>query len=68
VVYASHSLTEAEKQYVQIEKEALAVTWACEKFANHILGCRVEIETDHKSPSSAPSIWTTYRHGSSAFD
>lgn len=48
VVYASRSLTETEKRYAQIEKEALAVTWACEKFANYILGCRVEIETDHK--------------------
>lgn len=34
--------------YAQIEKEALAVTWACEKFADYVLGCSMYIETDHK--------------------
>ena len=33
---------------MQIEKEALAVTWSCEKFSDYILGSRFEIETDHK--------------------
>ena len=48
VVYASRSLTDTERRYAQIEKEALAVTWACEKFANYVLGCKFQIETDHK--------------------
>lgn len=48
VAYASRSLTETERRYAQIEKEALAITWACEKFAMYILGKRFEIETDHK--------------------
>lgn len=31
-----------------LKKEALAGTWACEKFATYILGMKVIIETDHK--------------------
>ena len=30
------SLTETERRYAQIEKEALAVTWSCEKFRDYI--------------------------------
>ena len=48
VAYASRSMTEAETRYAQIEKEALAITWACERFTNYILGKQIQIETDHK--------------------
>ena len=48
VAYASRSMTETERRYAQIEKEALAVTWACEKFSTYILGMKFLIETDHK--------------------
>ena len=48
VAYASRCMTETERWYVQIEKEVLAVTWACEKFADFILGRQFEIEMDHK--------------------
>ena len=41
-------MTETECQYTQIEKEILAVTWACKKFANKIVCKRIFIETDHK--------------------
>ena len=30
------------------KKEALAITWACDKFSMYILGKYFEIETDHK--------------------
>eukprot|EP00731_Ephydatia_muelleri_P032566 Em0024g110a len=48
VVFASRSLTETERRYAQVEKEALAVTWACEKLSNYLLGKKFLIETDHK--------------------
>ena len=48
VVYASRSLTETESRYAQIEKEALSITWGCEKFSDYILGKNILIETDHK--------------------
>ena len=46
VAYASRSLSDTEKRYVQIEKEALATTWACEKFSMYILG-RWKLTTNH---------------------
>ena len=48
VAYASRSLTDTEKRYAQIEKEALAVTWLCDRFSSYILGRHFDIETDHK--------------------
>ena len=48
VVYASRSMTEAEKRYAQIEKEALATVWSCEKFEDYVMGKQITIETDHK--------------------
>ena len=35
-------------RYTQIEKEALATTWACEHFSDYILGKPIVFETDHK--------------------
>ena len=46
--YAFRSLTETLIRYTQIEKEALATTWACERFSKYILGKSVSIETDQK--------------------
>ena len=37
VVFESRSLPETETHHAQIEKEALASTWACEKFSNYLL-------------------------------
>ena len=48
VAYASRSLTETERRYAQIEKEALAITWACEHWTDLLTGMQFEIESDHK--------------------
>ena len=44
----SRSITSNECKYAQIEKEALAVTWACERSSNYIAGKPITIETDDK--------------------
>ena len=48
VEYASRKMTDTEKRYAMVEKEALAVTWACEKFDYYLVGRRFQIESDHK--------------------
>lgn len=48
VAYASKSLTKAQEGYPQIEKEAAAIRYACNKFHDYIYGKELEIETDHK--------------------
>ena len=48
VCYASRSLSDTEKRYAVIEKEALAATWACEKFSEYVLGSKLTLETDHR--------------------
>lgn len=47
VSYASRSLTQTEMRYATIEKEALALTWACERFHQYIFGRTFILCTDH---------------------
>ena len=48
VAFASRTMTDTEVRYAQIEKEALALTWACEKFSMYLIGRSFTLETDHK--------------------
>ena len=46
--YISRAMTSTETNYAQIEKELLAVVFACDKFKHYIYGRPVTIETDHQ--------------------
>ena len=48
VAFASRSMSSTEVRYTQIEKEALAATWACKRFRDYLVGKWFCIETDHK--------------------
>lgn len=48
MAFVSRALSETEIRYAQIEKEALALTWASEKFTEYVLGKVIVLETDHK--------------------
>lgn len=48
VSYASRSLSSAEKNFSQIEKELLSVVWATKKFHYFIYGKKCHVLNDHK--------------------
>ena len=49
MAYASRALTTAKTHYAQIEKELLAIVFACQHFDAYIFGREhVQGETDHK--------------------
>jgi len=49
VSFASRALTPTEQRYAHIEKECLAIVYACQKFNQYILGRNVvTIHSDHK--------------------
>ena len=48
VAFASRSMTETECRYAQIDKEALATTWALEHWSDLLIGMKLKVETDHK--------------------
>jgi len=49
VTFASRCLSPVEQRYAQIEKEMLAIVFACERFRQYIYGRDIiHIQTDHK--------------------
>lgn len=48
VAYASRTMSDTEQRYAQIEKELLAVLFACTRFHDYIYGQNITVETDHQ--------------------
>ena len=48
IYYASRTLNDHEKNYSQIEKEALAIVYAIQKFHKFVWGRHFKLYTDHK--------------------
>ena len=46
--YASKTLSQAEKGYSQLDKEALAIVFGVTKFHSYLYGCPFTIYSDHK--------------------
>ena len=48
IAYASRALTKSQQNYVQLEKETLAITFGCRKFHQYVYGREVIVESDQK--------------------
>ena len=62
VLYASRSLSPIERKYSQVEREALAIVWACERLKLYLIGKQFNLVVDnkaveliYKNPKSKPS-------------
>lgn len=48
VTYASRTLSKTESNYAPIERECLAIVFACKRFDQYVVGRFVVVESDHK--------------------
>ena len=74
IAYALRTLTKAEKNYSQIDKEDLAIVWAVKKFYNYICSCHFTLVTDHQPlkyifspPTSIPAMSAARQQRYAAF-
>lgn len=65
IAFVSRSLVTAERNYSQLDKEALAVVFGVTRFKKYLWGQQFEIATDHKpllgllAPISDPRVFLT---------
>ena len=52
IVCASRRLTDTEQRYSQLEREALAMRWACERCYTYLIGSTFTVLSDHKALES----------------
>lgn len=48
VAFGSRATTETESRYAPIERETLAIEFACTRFHQYIYGQTIDVDTDHK--------------------
>lgn len=48
IAFASRTLSKSEVKYAQIEKELLAITFACDRFHFYLYAREFTVESDHK--------------------
>lgn len=59
IAFASRTLTKSEENYSTIEKELLAIDWACKYFRPYLFGRKFTLYTDHKPLTFALNLKTS---------